>query len=46
MRRRAESDHRHRMRTIRPYEYKDASTPLEDFWKEVDAVLKEWRAIP
>ncbi len=44
-RRRAESDHRHRMRAIRPYEYKDASTLLEDFWKEVHAVLKERGAI-
>ena len=44
-RRRAESDHRHRMRTIRSYEYKDAPTLLEDFWNEVDAVLKERGAI-
>ena len=34
------------MRTIRAYEYKDASTLLEDFWKEVDAVLKERGSIP
>ncbi len=40
-RRRQHSDHRHRLRLIRPYEYKDAATLLEDFWKEVDAVLKE-----
>ena len=40
-RRRENSDHRHRLRLIRPYEYKDAATLLEDFWKEVDAVLKE-----
>ncbi len=26
-------DHRHRLRTIRAYEYRDAATLLEDFWK-------------
>ena len=45
-RRRAGRDHRHRLRTIRPYDYKDASTLLEDFWNEVDVVLKERGAIP
>ena len=40
-RRRGESDHRHRLRSIRPYQYEDAARLLEDFWKEVDAVLKE-----
>lgn len=30
-RRRALHDHRHRHRTIRPYEYRDASTLLADF---------------
>lgn len=45
-RRHGQRDHRHRMRKIRPYEYKDAATPLEDFWKEVDAVLKERGSIP
>ena len=34
-------DHRHRIRTMKPYEYSDAATLLADFWKEVDAVLKE-----
>jgi hypothetical protein len=34
-------DHRHRLRTIKPYEYSDAATLLADFWTEVDAVLKE-----
>jgi hypothetical protein len=34
-------DHRHRLQTIRPYEYRDAATLLADFWSEVDAVLKE-----
>jgi hypothetical protein len=39
-------DHRHRMRTTRPYEYRDAATLLADFWVEVDAVLKERGALP
>lgn len=34
-------DHRHRLRTIRPYEYDDAATLLADFWAEVDSVLRE-----
>lgn len=34
-------DHRHRIRTVKPYEYRDAAALLADFWTEVDAVLKE-----
>ena len=34
-------DHKHRYRTIRPYDYEDAGTLLADFWAEVDAVLRE-----
>jgi hypothetical protein len=34
-------DHRHRIRTVRAYEYKDAAGLLADFWSAVDAVLKE-----
>jgi hypothetical protein len=34
-------DHKHRFQTIRPYAYKDAGKLLEDFWAEVDSVLKE-----
>ena len=34
-------DHKHRVRSIRPYEYRDAATLLADFWAEVDSVLKE-----
>ena len=34
-------DHRHRIRTVKAYEYCDAATLLADFWAEVDAVLKE-----
>ncbi|MHB8730698.1 MAG: toxin-antitoxin system TumE family protein [bacterium] len=39
-------DHRHRQRTIRPYEYRDAASLLEDFWAAVDAVLRERGVIP
>ena len=39
-------DHRHRLRTIRPYEYENAATLLEDFWTEVDQVLRERGSIP
>ena len=39
-------DHRHRLRTIRPYEYQDAATLLADFWETVDGVLRERGVIP
>jgi hypothetical protein len=39
-------DHRHRIRTVKPYEYRDAAALLADFWTEVDAVLKERGALP
>ena len=44
-RRSGKHDHRHRLRSIRPYEYTDAATLLEDFWKEVDEVLRERGAL-
>ena len=34
-------DHRHRLRTVRAYDYRDAATLLADFWAMVDAVLRE-----
>jgi hypothetical protein len=34
-------DHRHRLQTVRPYDYRDAATLLADFWREVESVLKE-----
>ena len=43
---RAPHDHRHRLRTIRPYEYRDAAALLEDFWREVDQVLGEEGSVP
>ena len=45
-RRSGERDHRHRLRTIRSYEYMDAATLLEDFWKEVDEALRERGSLP
>ena len=39
-------DHRHRLQSIRPYEYEDAMTLLGDFWETVDAVLRERGVIP
>jgi hypothetical protein len=45
-RRGSAQDHRHRLRTVRPYEYRDAATLLADFWKTVDAVLRERGVIP
>lgn len=37
----AQFDHRHRLRTIKPYDYADAASLLADFWSEVEAVLAE-----
>jgi hypothetical protein len=34
-------DHKHRLKTIRPYEYQDAATLISDFWRDVEAVLAE-----
>ena len=42
----APQDHRHRLRTIRAYEYRDAATLLVDFWAIVDAMLREKGVIP
>lgn len=39
-------DHRHRLRTIKAYDYRDAATLLDDFWTTVDAVLRERGVIP
>ena len=39
-------DHRHRLRTIKAYEYRDAATLLAEFWGTVDAVLRERGVIP
>jgi len=34
-------DHKHRLRTVRPYDYQDAATLVADFWTDVEAVLRE-----
>jgi hypothetical protein len=34
-------DHRHRLKTVKAYEYRDASALLTDFWNTVDSVLRE-----
>jgi hypothetical protein len=34
-------DHVHRGDSVRPYAYRDAESLLEDFWREVDTVLKK-----
>jgi hypothetical protein len=34
-------DHKHRLRTVKPYDYSDAASLLGAFWKEVDSVLQE-----
>ena len=39
-------DHRHGLRTIKPYDYTDAATLLADFWIVVDSVLREKGVIP
>jgi hypothetical protein len=39
-------DHRHRLQTVKSYDYQDAATLLADFWQAVDAVLKERGVIP
>ncbi len=39
--RRVKHDHRHRLRTVLPYDYQDAAKLLTDFWDVVEAVLKE-----
>ncbi len=39
-------DHRHRLRTVKPYDYQNAGALLADFWSEVDGVLKERGVTP
>ncbi len=34
-------DHKHRLRTVRPYDYTDAGALLAAFWKEVESVMRE-----
>jgi hypothetical protein len=39
-------DHKHRLRSVRAYGYRDAATLLADFWAEVDGILKERGILP
>jgi hypothetical protein len=39
-------DHRHRLRTVKPYEYRDAAALLADFWATVDGVLQDRGVFP
>jgi len=36
-----QNDHVHKGETIRPYAYKSAGDLLEDFWKDVEQLLKK-----
>ena len=42
----AAHDHRHRLGATRPYAFSDAATLMQDFWNDVDAVLRERGAAP
>lgn len=37
----AAKDHRHRLRTVKPYDYTDAGALVAAFWKEVESVMRE-----
>jgi len=39
--RRDELDHKHRLKTVRPYDYRDAASLVADFWADVEAVMRE-----
>ncbi len=39
-------DHKHRIRTVKPYGYTDAVSLVTDFWAEMDKVLKEKGIMP
>jgi hypothetical protein len=39
-------DHQHGLKSVRPYEYKDAASLLADFWTAVDAALREKGIVP
>jgi hypothetical protein len=37
----ARRDHLHRGETVRPYDYRDADTLMDDFWREVEVILRK-----
>jgi hypothetical protein len=39
-------DHKHRLKTARPYKYEDSATLLADFWTSVDQILREKGIVP
>lgn len=39
-RQRAEHDHLHRQETVQPYRYRNADALLDDFFREVEAILR------
>ena len=39
--RRSEHDHKHRLRTVRPYDYQDATQLVFDFWAAVESVMRD-----
>jgi hypothetical protein len=38
---RSQRDHLHRGDNVRPYSYRDAETLLDDFWREVESILRK-----
>ena len=42
----ATNDHRHRRGATTPYAFSDAATLMQDFWNDVDAVLRERGVTP
>ena len=34
-------DHKHRLHTVRPFDYSDAATLVAAFWQDVESVLRE-----
>jgi hypothetical protein len=39
-------DHRHVLKSVKPYEYADSAALLEAFWGEVDKMLKQLGVTP
>lgn len=37
----ASKDHKHRLHTVKPYDYTDAGALVAAFWAEVESVLRE-----
>jgi len=37
----ARQDHRHRLQTVRAYDYRDAAALIADFWAAVESMMRE-----